>query len=301
MSKFTTLIGCGVAIAFLLGLATTLTRSPMIGFKDVLPVYILMGLVIVMMLYEAFFDKKTDYSPYFLLLIQPIFMATNTIVARGGVEYVPPISLAFWRWFTVFLILFPFFYNEIIQKKKIFKKEFLKLSFLGAMGCGVCGAFPFFIAGLSTSMANMGIIYTSSPVFIILLSILFFNEKINFNRIFGLVLCLTGVFIIISKGNLQFFLNFKFTSGDIWMIGAALGWALYSIYLLNWKSKFSLMTRFTLIAFFGFLSLLPVYVLGSIYFPESDYFSKTYYNKSFFPLGFVCGNITKYYSVYTIF
>ena len=225
--------------------------------------------------------KKTDYSPYFLLLIQPIFMATNTIVARGGVEYVPPISLAFWRWFTVFLILFPFFYNEIIQKKKIFKKEFLKLSFLGAMGCGVCGAFPF-IAGLSTSMANMGIIYTSSPVFIILLSIMFFNEKINFNRIFGLVLCLTGVFIIISKGNLQFFLNFKFTSGDIWMIGAALGWALYSIYLLNWKSKFSLMTRFTLIAFFGFLSLLPVYVLGSIYFPESDYFSKTYYNKAFF-------------------
>ena len=68
--------------------------------------------------------KKTDYSPYFLLLIQPIFMATNTIVARGGVEYVPPISLAFWRWFTVFLILFPFFYNEIIQKKRFLKRNF---------------------------------------------------------------------------------------------------------------------------------------------------------------------------------
>ena len=58
MSKITTIVGCGVAIAFLVGLATTLTRSPMIGFKDLLPVYILMGLVIVMMLYEAFFDKK---------------------------------------------------------------------------------------------------------------------------------------------------------------------------------------------------------------------------------------------------
>ena len=42
-------------------------------------------------------------------------MATNIIVARGGVEYVPPISLAFWRWLTVFLILFPFFYNEILK------------------------------------------------------------------------------------------------------------------------------------------------------------------------------------------
>ena len=58
MSRITTLVGCGLAVAFLLGLATTLTRSPMIGFKDVLPVYILMGLVICMMLYEAFFDKK---------------------------------------------------------------------------------------------------------------------------------------------------------------------------------------------------------------------------------------------------
>ena len=58
MSRITTIVGCGVAIAFLLGLATTLTRSAMIGFKDVLPVYILMAVVIVMMLYEAFIDKK---------------------------------------------------------------------------------------------------------------------------------------------------------------------------------------------------------------------------------------------------
>ena len=58
MNKLTTILGCLLAIFFLVGLATTLTRSMMIGFKDVLPVYILMGLVIVMMLYEAFFDKK---------------------------------------------------------------------------------------------------------------------------------------------------------------------------------------------------------------------------------------------------
>ena len=37
-------------------------------------------------------------------------MATNIIVARIGVEYVPPISLAFWRWFFVFLILLPFLF-----------------------------------------------------------------------------------------------------------------------------------------------------------------------------------------------
>jgi hypothetical protein len=58
MQKFTTLLGSLLAIAFLVGLATTLTRSSMIGFLDVLPVYILMGIAIFMMVYEAFFDKK---------------------------------------------------------------------------------------------------------------------------------------------------------------------------------------------------------------------------------------------------
>jgi len=58
MSKITTIVGISFAIYFLLGLATTLTRSMMIGFVDVLPVYILMVIAIIMMIYEAFFDKK---------------------------------------------------------------------------------------------------------------------------------------------------------------------------------------------------------------------------------------------------
>jgi hypothetical protein len=58
MQKFTTLLGSLLAASFLIGLATTLTRSSMIGFFDILPVYILMFLAISMMVYEAFFDKK---------------------------------------------------------------------------------------------------------------------------------------------------------------------------------------------------------------------------------------------------
>jgi FtsH-binding integral membrane protein len=58
MNRIATILGCSLAIAFLIGLATTLTRSMMIGFFDVLPVYILMVIAIYMMIYEAFFDKK---------------------------------------------------------------------------------------------------------------------------------------------------------------------------------------------------------------------------------------------------
>ena len=58
MNRIATILGCSLAIAFLIGLATTLTRSMMIGFFDVLPVYILMAIAIYMMIYEAFLDKK---------------------------------------------------------------------------------------------------------------------------------------------------------------------------------------------------------------------------------------------------
>ena len=70
------------------------------------------------------------------------------------------------------------------------------------MGCGVCGAFPF-LAGETTTVTNMGIIYTSSPIFIIIISAIFFYEKINLIKIIGLVSCLIGVLAIIIKGDLN--------------------------------------------------------------------------------------------------
>ena len=58
MNKIAKILGTALAASFLLGLATTLTRSSMIGSWDVLLVYILMAIAIYMMVYEAFFDKK---------------------------------------------------------------------------------------------------------------------------------------------------------------------------------------------------------------------------------------------------
>ena len=56
-------------------------------------------------------------------------MASNLVVGRGGVEYVPPISLAFWRWFFVILILLPFTYQKIFNNTKALRNEWKKLFF----------------------------------------------------------------------------------------------------------------------------------------------------------------------------
>ena len=200
-------------------------------------------------------------------------MASNLVVARGGVEHVPPISLAFWRWSTVFFLLILFNY-KIFNKKRILLKEYKELFFLGLMGCGVCGAFPF-IAGQTTTIINMGIIYTSSPIFIILLSYFLFKEKMNLFKLIGLFSCLVGVLIIIIKGDYLSLISLKFTKGDLWMLGASAGWALYSIFLFNWKSSLNVFERFTAISFFGALSLLPFYIF------EQNFVSSTIFDIKF--------------------
>ena len=203
-------------------------------------------------------------------------MASNLIVARGGVEFVPPISLAFWRWTVVFLILLPFTYVSLRKNFHLIKTEYKRLFFLGSMGCGVCGAFPF-LAGETTTVINMGIIYTSSPVFIILISYFFFKEKINTTKIIGLITCLIGVLIIIIKGDINLLINLKFTIGDLWMLAAAIGWALYSIYLFYWSSKLKIFERFTLISFFGALSLLPFYIGEEIFYNQTVFISEFFF------------------------
>ena len=138
------------------------------------------------------------------------------------------------------------------------------------MGCGVCSVFPY-LAGETTTIVNMGIIYTSSPIFIILISNIFFKEKINNFMLSGLIICLIGVLVIIIKGNISFLLNLKFTSGDLWMLGAAIGWALYSVYLFRWKSSLSVFPRFTMISLFGSISILPFYLIEQNLFQQTNF------------------------------
>ena len=197
-------------------------------------------------------------------------MASNLIVARGGTEFIPPISLAFWRWFFCFIILLPFAIVYLKNNFKDYKKELFKLFILGFLGCGICGAFPF-LAGKTTTIVNMGIIYSSSPIFIIVISSIFFKEKLSLSQLVGIFVCLIGVILIIIKANLSLLINLKFTTGDLWMLGASIGWALYTIYIFYWKSKLPLFQRFTLISMFGAISLMPFFILESLFVSKTNY------------------------------
>ena len=141
---------------------------------------------------------------------------------------------------------------------------------MGFLACGICGAFPF-IAGTTTTIVNMGIIYTSSPIFIIVITSIFFKERLNMIQLAGIVICLAGVILIIIKADLNLLINLKFTTGDLWMLGASIGWALYTTYIYHWKTNLPLLHRFTLISMFGAISLMPFFIIEDLFFLKNNY------------------------------
>jgi drug/metabolite transporter (DMT)-like permease len=62
--------------------------------------------------------KEVSFFAFFLLFAQPIFMTSNLAIARGASGFIPPVSLAFWRWLLAFLIFLPFVFPSIRKNFK---------------------------------------------------------------------------------------------------------------------------------------------------------------------------------------
>ena len=61
-------------------------------------------------------NSSEKFFHFLLLFIQPIFMTSNIAIAKGAFGNIPPVSLAFWRWFFVFLFILPFVFAELKKK-----------------------------------------------------------------------------------------------------------------------------------------------------------------------------------------
>ena len=59
-----------------------------------------------------------------LAIIATFIWSGNFIVARGVINEIPPISIAFFRWLCATVLLFPFVIKSVIKEWKAIKKSF---------------------------------------------------------------------------------------------------------------------------------------------------------------------------------
>lgn len=201
-------------------------------------------------------EKADERLGPLLLVLTPAFMCSNMLMARASADLFPPVALAFWRWAIALLVLSLFIAPRLWKARRSILREWRELAILGGLGMGVCGAFVY-IGADSTSATNIGLIYSASPLMIILLSRLFYGESLSPRQNIGVFMGLLGVLTIIARGDLQNLLTLKFTTGDLWIVGATTGWAVYSILLRHQPSELDMSNRFGATILFGVIILLP--------------------------------------------
>ena len=197
---------------------------------------------------------------YIMLVCATLFWAGNFMVGKlAYLENIPPMTLVFFRWSLVWIILLPFTYKEILKNKDIILNNLPLLFFLAITSVGLFNSFTY-LALVHTQVINASLFNTAIPAMIIFLCFLLKIEETNKFQILGLIISVLGILVIITKLDLKILLSLNFNKGDLIMIGGVITWGLYSSFLKKKKFTLPLLTLVHVLCTFGLIFILPQFL-----------------------------------------
>jgi len=195
-----------------------------------------------------------------MLVCATLFWAGNFMIGKYAFfTEIPPLSLVFYRWALVWIILLPFTYREIIKYKDTIFNNLPLLFFLGFTSVGLFNSFTY-LSLVYTQVINASLFNTAIPAIIILLCFLFKVEKTNGFQILGLIISVCGILAIVTKLNLNILLSLNFNKGDLIMIGGVITWGVYSTLLKKKRFTLPLLTLVHVICTFGLIIVFPQFL-----------------------------------------
>ena len=200
-----------------------------------------------------------NYLAYFFLILATLFWSGNFIVGKFATLFeIPPLTLNFYRWLLVWIILIPFTFKEILLKKNYIKENWLLISFMGIITISTFNSVVYFALNY-TQVINAVLMLAGIPAVVIILSSIMNIERANIFQFVGLFLSIIGVGTIISNADFQKILSLNFNKGDLWMLVCVLSWSLYSTLLKKKKFELSQFTFIQLMVTVGLIFLIPQY------------------------------------------
>lgn len=204
--------------------------------------------------------KKNILIGASLAVLATLIWSGNFIVARGVYKEIPPVSLAFYRWLVASVIIFPFAYKYFKPEWAVVKKSWRYFFWISFTGISLFNTFVY-IGAHHTSAINLALIgTTSSPIMSVIFARIFLKERIGWLKIIGMIICVSGILFLLSKGNFQNLLTFKFTKGDAWVLLAALNFSIYNTLVRKKPASVSRVNFLFVVFAFGTVLLFPFYL-----------------------------------------
>ena len=196
--------------------------------------------------------------PYLLLSLAILAWSGNWVIARGMRHEIGPVAMGFWRWCLALLLILPFCREELRLKWNVVRQNWWRMTLLGILGAIAFNTMIY--VGLQYSRSTDSTLFNSIvPIYIVVISWLIFGERISRRQGLGITLSLTGVLVIVSRGQLSSLLEMNINVGEIWILVAMLLWSIYTV-LLRWRPpELSAVAFLAAMLLFSLPALLPIY------------------------------------------
>ncbi len=198
------------------------------------------------------------------IVLAVLLWAGNAVIGRIASDAnVPPIALNFWRWATAFLIMAPFAARTLYTQRDLFKTHWRHWTVFGIIT--VAGFNSAYYVGLQDTTVVQGTLISSAlPIFVLVAARIFLAQPITGRQLAGVGLSLTGVAIIVARGDPAVLRDLTLNIGDVWMLVAVFLWAAQTI-LIRFVPKGMDLVAFQVACFVAGLTVLaPFYVYETV-------------------------------------
>lgn len=169
-------------------------------------------------------------NPYIILVIQLLLSGGNYIIANAATQSIPPPNLTFLRTIISGIVyLLYMFYAQLPFRYR--GRDLALLIFLSFISVSL-NQFVFLYGMKYTTATEGALLYALTPIFVMLLSRTYLNERITLPKIAGTAMAIAGVAIIVmSKGSFGgngFRIELSHVKGDALILVAVMAWATFT-------------------------------------------------------------------------
>ena len=142
-------------------------------------------------------DKTPSLKAWLILGLLGIVWGSSYILIKKGLVAYNPVQLACLRISISSIAFLPFF---LAKQKTVDWSKWKYLAIVGIMGSGI-PPFMFAFAQTEISSSVAGVLSSLTPLFTLLLGILFFKSKLIWSKVIGVLVGLMGAVFLILFGN----------------------------------------------------------------------------------------------------
>jgi drug/metabolite transporter (DMT)-like permease len=192
------------------------------------------------------------------LVITAVLWAGQSIAAKAVVTYVTPGTLSFLRWGITLAVVLPFAFAEVRRERKSIQANWRILLLLGLMSTSLQNTVFYWGIYYSTA-TNAALLNSTIPIWILILSSLFFGRRSSHGEWAGVFVSLAGVLCIVLGGSRSATGGYAINPGDLIMAAGLVNWSLYSVLVPRRPTHLSGWTFVTIVSAIGVVAILPVY------------------------------------------